>query len=1106
MDFSIEIQSEFDYVVGAFQFVAQMFNADSGYIGLIATLGIFGIFFGGVSAISAQAVSGRSALHTWFINMLTASVIVVILLSNKSTVIIHDTVSNQLRSVGGVPTVMAALAFMENRISQGVKDIMETVMQPIIAYDDIGRGEGFELLSSIDRGATAFFTKNPHILKSMESYFNKCVVPDLSQGWIPEKAIYGTADIWSDLKSQTMTRYSIVYSDGDPQGAVLECANAWTLINNQLAVAQVKSVVSNQCSELYSDANAVAKCEANQSEIIDGIIKGPKFSSIDISSFLRSYLVSYAMHSANGSIDYMINEVNKKNSSSAFMAEKIIPRLKGMMYGMMIGIFPLLIGFLWFNPGKTVVFYAGMFLMIILWSAIDTFMDMQYQNEVYKMFQTMRELGLGVNQMFDIPNKAADAVSLYGSGRWMAMGLATAISAAITGVNAYAMSQMGSQLASSAQTAAAQGAAYMDSSGKTTLDKQVASDFGSRQLASMMSVPNWNAYGQSQAYQTAVTAKTQETLSDHYNSPDAQVSASALAGATNTVSNNATAKGKVDGAGGLTGVEDMDRNKSLTDAASTMEQQKVLSDHYGSLSDAGRKMGISNALSQIKNASATEGELFAVGGDTNKIAKMFYNQRLYDTYYKDNWQQDTKAIHGSLENAADKNAKTDVVNQAKNAASLSGAIQALGGITNLLNMAKDSSIFDTSKSSTFLEQQKESYGSSENAGFAAGKTQHLDQLGQNYSASVRYHEIVGNTDATNKMAAALGMSVEELAEFSKGGNVLTDKNAEFLNTKYGTDVFKAGQAFNFKMNVETGELTEMSLADNVNNAAIGDYNFNGTASVLLDDNGSVIQTELNGNFNGYKGAITTDGEGNIINLSGEAGTALRQNLVDTKIVDLDSKFDVLQSILAGDKRVFNTVQGLEGDERDAALRDLSGSIAQELSQFITNYEHENWGIDVSGSVSGSLGGGIFGVKGEVSGKGSIHRSETSASQQNMDAKEIYDILQNNYGDSDKMHKATKDYLNERLGTNHDGLSSIKNGITNAINNVPDFGFNYTTVIGKGSDGNIGYTTYNSDGSIKETNISQISQDNKQSATDKQDKDTQELWENYKQNDNKETKK
>ncbi|MBQ3034336.1 MAG: conjugal transfer protein TraG N-terminal domain-containing protein [Deferribacterales bacterium] len=1073
MDFSIEIQSEFDYVVRAFQFVAQMFNADSDYIGLIATLGIFGIFFGGVSAISAQAVSGRSALHTWFINMLTASVIVVILLSNKSTVIIHDTVSNQLRSVGGVPTVMAALAFMENRISQGVKDIMETVMQPIIAYDDIGRGEGFELLSSIDRGATAFFTKNPHILKSMESYFNKCVVPDLSQGWIPEKAIYGTADIWSDLKSQTMTRYSIVYSDGDPQGAVLQCANAWTLINNQLAVAQVKSVVSNQCSELYSDANAVAKCEANQSEIIDGIIKGPKFSSIDISSFLRSYLVSYAMHSANGSIDYMINEVNKKNSSSAFMAEKIIPRLKGMMYGMMIGIFPLLIGFLWFNPGKTVVFYAGMFLMIILWSAIDTFMDMQYQNEVYKMFQTMRELGLGVNQMFDIPNKAADAVSLYGSGRWMAMGLATAISAAITGVNAYAMSQMGSQLASSAQTAAAQGAAYMDSSGKTTLDKQVASDFGSRQLASMMSVPNWNAYGQSQAYQTAVTAKTQETLSAHY-SPDAQVSASALAGATNTVSNNATAKGKVDGAGGLTGVENMDRNKSLTDAASTKEQQKVLSDHYGSLSDAGRKMGISNALSQIKNASATEGELFAVGGDTNKIANTFYNQGLYDTNYKLNWQQDTKAIHGSLENAAVTNAKTDVVNQAKNAASLSGAILASNG--------------DIRK---YLEKN-------EKVGF------------------VTTAEAFGNTDVTNKMAAELGMSVEELAEFSKGANVLTDKNAQFLNNKYGTDIFQAGQAFNFKMNAVTGGLTEMSLADNVNNAAIGDYNFNGTASVLLDDNGSVIQTELNGNFNGYKGAITTDGEGNIINLSGEAGTALRQNLVDTKIVDLDSNYNVHESILKGDKRVFDTVQGLEGEVRDAALRKLSGSLAQELSQYITNYEQENWGTNVGGKVSaelnsnnaflGKIVGAISGLKGGVFGDAGISWSDTAISQQNMDAKEIYDILQNNYGDSDKMLEATKDYFSERLGINHDKLSLIKDGITNAVSKVTNLGFNHTTVISKGPDGKIGYTSYNSDGSIKETNISQISQDNKQSATDKQDKDTQELWENYKQNDNKGTKK
>lgn len=122
MDFPIEIQSEFDYIVRAFQFVAMMFGPGSGYMGLLATLGSMGIFFGGMSAISAQAMSGKAAIQSWLVNMLVAAAIIVMLLGSKSTVIIHDTVSNQMRSVGGVPTVMATLAYMENRISQGVKD------------------------------------------------------------------------------------------------------------------------------------------------------------------------------------------------------------------------------------------------------------------------------------------------------------------------------------------------------------------------------------------------------------------------------------------------------------------------------------------------------------------------------------------------------------------------------------------------------------------------------------------------------------------------------------------------------------------------------------------------------------------------------------------------------------------------------------------------------------------------------------------------------------------------------------------------------------------------------------------------------------------------
>lgn len=614
MDFPLEIQSEFDYIVRSFQFVAAMFSPNSSYIGVLATLGILGIFFGGISAISAQATGAKSGVQGWFINMLISAVIIVVVINNKSAVIIHDTTTNQMRTIGGVPTVMGAIAFMENRVENGIKDIMTTIMQPIIPYEDIGKGKGFELLASFNEVSEDYFAKYPYIKRSVGEYFDKCALVDLSRGWTSENAIYHTSDIWADLKSSTKTHYSVVYSKNNPEGEVYTCAAAWDKINTMLDIQKMRTSVENKCKTEHQDAVAVAACVSNVDDIIQGMISGGSYGSVNLNSFLRSYIVADAFKNNNGSLTAMVTDVNKKNASSGFMAEKMLPRLKGMMYGMIIGIFPLLMGFIWFNPAKTVIFYAGMFILLILWTSIDTFMDMQYQNEVFKMFAIMRDNGLGVNRMFDIENKAADAVSLYGSGRWMALGLATAISGAITGANSYAISQMGSQLGASAQSSAASGAGYIDSAGQSKLRTQAGMDFGGRELNSMTPVANWNNLGIDSAMnQTAAMSKV-NSLRDTGMSDmgiGQGIGQSQAFGAAKGIASTVAEK---DYLGGIGAAAMQAGRSSQYGAAQGKSNLDAMDNIYGGLGAAGAITGGTQGINAAENAAATFGKLGAAGG------------------------------------------------------------------------------------------------------------------------------------------------------------------------------------------------------------------------------------------------------------------------------------------------------------------------------------------------------------------------------------------------------------------------------------------------------------------------------------------------------------
>lgn len=516
MIFDIIIYGEFDYIVRAFKFTAMMFSPATGYIGFVGAIGVAAIMFGILSVLAGQVSGGKGSLISWAINTLFAIIIIFSSTGVKCEMIIHDKTLNKIETVGGVPALMGALAYAQNTISNTTKDMITTIMAPIVSYDLIGKGQGFELLSSLDSAGKDFFNRNPQTLESLGNYMQNCVGPDMTYGWVDAKAYnYPVGgDMWAALKSETMTRFSPVVTidaAGKRSSIPMPCAQAYREINYQLSSSEMQNTLKNQCAQNVGDGlNEQTACVS----ILTGLFGDMVAPGVGTNVVIRNYLVSWAYMSKHGMLASALNDMNKKNASGAFMAEQVLPKLKGMMFGLIIGIFPFLVAFVWITPGKTVTFYCGLFLLMILWNAIDTFMDMQYQNEVYNMYSVMRKNGLGLQQMFDIPNIAADAVSLYGQGRWMTLGFASAITAAITGISTHALSSMGSQLTATAQGAAASGAQYMDTAGQARLSEKANIDAGARTALSQATVANWSGMANYETQRMMSDMKTGNAMSN----------------------------------------------------------------------------------------------------------------------------------------------------------------------------------------------------------------------------------------------------------------------------------------------------------------------------------------------------------------------------------------------------------------------------------------------------------------------------------------------------------------------------------------------------------------------------------------------------------------
>jgi hypothetical protein len=224
---------------------------------------------------------------------------------------------------------------------------------------------------------------------------------------------------------------------------------------------------------------------------------------------------------------------------------------------------------------------------------------------------------------------------------------------------------------------------------------------------------------------------------------------------------------------------------------------------------------------------------------------------------------------------------------------LRSALDALGDINSYLNYRARQEGWNVEQAQAHMNKMSKFVGSDKDAAIFAAETsamssylqgrgyQALGGAAGDFGAYVNnktaldvnaYWQSIGIMASDKTQAAALGLSMDEFAEFRNNRFALNDVMAAKLNERYKTDEFTAGQTISFAINSDGG-ISNMTAQKTNFSGSVNGYDVQGAnAAWTFGDNGGLLSESYSGLINGSQGSLLLDGEGNTIVHKGEYGT------------------------------------------------------------------------------------------------------------------------------------------------------------------------------------------------------------------------------------------
>lgn len=377
------------------QFIAEVLNsiailAGSGLLGLIR----LGLVAGILLAVMSSLFGGRTAPgHQFALSLL----IYMMLFGVKVDMAVYDRVTSYTRVISSVPAGVGVFAWATSGVGSGLTRVMEGAfsLPGALRYSKNGLLRGAELI----KRSTSFAVAEPHLANTLDSFVRECGLKSITSGLVSPDSLEKSADLFSSMGTANYRfvelhtnvalpagAYASPPSAGDCSAAarpiLAYCGEAHAGLNACLSayypgwtteLAEESGFVNRQTNTVNTAGFTEALRESYRE------LAGISMSAKDIiiqNALINSYSRSIkSLAVAGGSeaslLSLSIAEARARQKNSFLvlgeMARHTLPYIRGLLQGMLYGIFPAVI-FLAMTPLAARIILA--YLIAMLWTEL----------------------------------------------------------------------------------------------------------------------------------------------------------------------------------------------------------------------------------------------------------------------------------------------------------------------------------------------------------------------------------------------------------------------------------------------------------------------------------------------------------------------------------------------------------------------------------------------------------------------------------------------------------------------------------------------------------------------------------------------------------------
>lgn len=515
MQLSFYVNGDFQSVVNALHLVANLFGNDT-YLSWFTVVMLFTIAALAFQANAERIFGAKTSDALWIKRVVIGTVLYSIFMVPTITLHVYDPYKNKYEAIDGIPAGVGLIAGISSMFIRENSELMETAGNPIMNFDDIGFGNGYEMLSASAALGSIGASQDQNLSRTIVDYLDKCVIQMQATGDLDLDALWNGngKSILENIKTDYRIFSSTVWTPSNPGGVLYQCADSYQHIVTHLTQpARVEKAFKVFCSKMNfnpTDMTEFLMCRQKFRGVHEAFTTPEGFGYNEATFFASAFIAQmYLNDGINAGVE-RAKEIARSMATasdavSGAMAADFMPMIQGMVATILISLFVIVALLMYVAPMDAFKFYFGLWIWYVTWILVDVVINIQVQNYAYNVFREIRETGLSLTTMFTIGDSSAQVLGWYGKARWMSMTIASMMTYAIFkfGGGAAFASFAGALGSSYASNAASQGATIGAPGGEEAQYKKTMNDLaagGAVRTASMQPAQWFRAAMSNQSY------------------------------------------------------------------------------------------------------------------------------------------------------------------------------------------------------------------------------------------------------------------------------------------------------------------------------------------------------------------------------------------------------------------------------------------------------------------------------------------------------------------------------------------------------------------------------------------------------------------------------